>query len=66
MNYRKLYLDLADIILADSIDRTPLNVKTLAYKAREALNQKENAPAFDMETEIIAMNRYYNKGVTND
>ena len=28
--------------------------------------QKENAPAFDMETEIIAMNRYYNKGVTND
>ena len=29
-------------------------------------DRKENAPAFDMETEIIAMNRYYNKGVTND
>jgi hypothetical protein len=27
--------------------------------------QKENAPAFDMETEIIAMNKYYNKGVNN-
>ena len=41
MNYKKMYLKLADIILEDSIDRTPRNVTTLAYKARQALNEFE-------------------------
>lgn len=41
MNYKKLYTELADIMLADSIDRTPRNVKTLTYKARQALNEFE-------------------------
>ena len=34
-----MYLELADIILEDNIDRTPRNVTTLAYKARHALNE---------------------------
>ena len=41
MNYKKMYLELADIILEDSIDRTPRKVRTLAYEARHALNEFE-------------------------
>ena len=41
MNYKKMYSELADIILADNIDRTPRNVTTLAYEARQALNEFE-------------------------
>lgn len=41
MNYKKMYSELADIILEDSIDRTPRKVTTLAYKARQALNEFE-------------------------
>ena len=50
MNYKKLYTELADIILEDSIDRTPRNVKTLTYEARQALNEFENHRAFINKT----------------